>query len=232
MATTHPPTSRAPNRPPDLTAFTVAHRALRTDGARLAAATAGLGAGDTARAQALRRWYRGFEAELTGHHTMEDRLWFPVLAERVPTFAQHTDRIDREHHMVDDAVAGTRAALAHLVDDEASDPARRAAHDTACELSSLLDVHLGFEDADVLPLYLRHFTEDEYAEVEGRARRFLKVRHLPFTIPWLLGATTPAEREHILGRAPLAMKLIWYAGRRPYARLSTRALGHATQGVA
>ena len=104
MATTHPPThppnSRAPNRPPDLTAFTVAHRALRTDGARLAAATAGLGAGDTARAQALRRWYRGFEAELTGHHTMEDRLWFPLLAERVPTFAQHTDRIDREHHQV------------------------------------------------------------------------------------------------------------------------------------
>lgn len=232
MATTHPPTSRAPNRPPDLTAFTVAHRALRSDGARLAAATAGLGAGDTARARALQRWYRGFEAELTGHHRMEDHLWFPVLAERVPTFAQHVDRIDREHHLVDDAVAGARAALAHLVDDEAADPARRAAADAARELSSLLDLHLGFEDADVLPLYLRHFTEDEYAEVEDRARRSLDVRHLPFTVPWLLGATTPDERRRILGRAPLAMKLLWYGSRRRYARLSARALGTATRGVA
>ena len=232
MATTHPPNSRAPNPPPDLIAFTVAHRALRTDGARLATATAGLGAGDTARARALRRWYRGFEADLTGHHSMEDYLWFPVLAERVPTFAQHAERIDREHHLIDDAVAGARAALAHLVDDEASDPARRTAHDAARELSSLLDVHLGFEDTDVLPLYLRHFTDDEYAEVERRAGRFLEVRHLPFTVPQLLGAATPAERQRILGRAPLAMKLVWYASRRRHARLSARALGPAAQGVA
>jgi Hemerythrin HHE cation binding domain len=232
MATTHPPTSRAPNRPPDLTAFTVAHRALRTDGARLAAAAAGLGAGNTARAQALRRWYGGFEADLTGHHRMEDHLWFPVLAERVPTFAQHADRIDREHHMLDDAIAGARAALAHLVDGEASEPARRAAQDATCELSSLLDAHLGFEDADVLPLFLRHFTEDEYAEVERRAGRFLELRNLPFTVPQLLRAATPGERERILGRAPLAMKLVWFASRRRHARLSARALGSATRGVA
>jgi Hemerythrin HHE cation binding domain len=235
MAITHPPTtptSRAPNRPPDLTAFTVSHRALRTGGARLAAATAGLGTGDTARALALRRWYGGFEADLTGHHRMEDGLWFPVLAERVPTFAQHTDRINREHHMLDDAVTGARAALAHLVDDEDSDAARRAAHDAACELSSLLDIHLGFEDADVLPLYVRHFTEDEYAEVERRAVRFLEMRSLPFTVPQFLGAATPGERERILGRAPLAMKLVWYASRRRHARLSARALGPATRGVA
>ncbi|MGH2392158.1 MAG: hypothetical protein ACRDGH_01490, partial [Candidatus Limnocylindria bacterium] len=120
----------------------------------------------------------------------------------LPLISVRRDRIDREHHLIDDAVARARAALAHLVDDEASDPARRAPHDAACELSTLLDVHLGFEDADVLPLYLRHFTEDEYAEVEGRARRLLEVRRLPFTVPWLLGATTPAERERILGRAP------------------------------
>jgi hypothetical protein len=32
--------------------------------------------------------------------------------------------------------------------------------------------------------------------------------------------------------APLALKLLWYAGRRRHARLSTRALGPTTQGVA
>ena len=93
-------------------------------------------------------------------------MWFPVLAERVPTFAEHIDRIEREHHLLDDAPREVAAGLDHLVEAEATAASRAAAHDAACELSSLLDLHLRFEDADILPLYLRHFTEDEYAEIE------------------------------------------------------------------
>jgi hypothetical protein len=212
--------------------FTVVHRAMRRDGARLAAALDGLGEGDTARARSLRRWYGGYHGELHGHHALEDHLWFPVLAERVPTFAEHTDRIEREHHLLDDALRGVETALDRLVDSEATRAARQDAHDAACELSSLLDLHLGFEDADILPLYVRHFSEDEYAEVEREARRMIEARRLPFAVPWLLGATTPAERTRLLGQAPVALKLVWYATRRRHARLSARALGPATQGVA
>jgi hypothetical protein len=150
----------------------------------------------------------------------------------VPTFAEHTDRIEREHHLLDDALRGVGTALDRLVASEAAAGARRDAHDAACELSSLLDLHLGFEDDDVLPLYVRHFTEDEYAEVEARARKLLELRRLPFGVPWVVGATTPAERGRILESAPLALKLVWYASRRHHARLSARALGPATQGVA
>jgi hypothetical protein len=232
MATTHPPTERAPNRPPDLTLFTVIHRAMRRDGARLAAATAGVGVGDTARARALQRWYAGFHAELDGHHTIEDHLWFPVLADHVPTFAEHTDRIEREHHLLDDALRGVATALDRLVETGATAAARAAAHDTACELSSLLDLHLGFEDADILPLYVRHFTEDEYAELEERSRTFLEIRRLPFGVPWVMSATTPGERARVLDRAPLALKLVWHASRRHHARLSARAFGPAIQEVA
>jgi hypothetical protein len=231
MATTHPPTERAPNRPPDLTLFTVVHRAMRRDGARLAAALDGLGEGDTPRARGLRRWYGGYHGELHGHHALEDHLWFPVLAERVPTFAEHTDRIEREHHLLDDALRGVETALDRLVDSEATGAARQDAHDAACELSSLLDLHLGFEDADILPLYVRHFSDDEYAEVEREARRMIEARRLPFAVPWMLGAATPAERSRVLGSAPLALRLVWYAGRGRHARLSARALGPATPGV-
>lgn len=232
MATTHPPTERAPSRPPDLTVFTVVHRAMRRDGARLASALGGLGSGDTARARALRRWYGGYHGELDGHHALEDHLWFPVLAERVPTYAQHTDRIEREHHLLDDALRGVASALDRVVESEAAAPARRDAHDAACELTSLLDLHLGFEDADILPLYLRHFTEDEYGEIEARARTLLELRRLPFGVPWVMSATTPAERTRLLARAPLALKLVWYASRRRHARLSARVLGPASRGVA
>ncbi len=232
MATTHPPTERAPARPPDLTMFTVVHRAMRRDGARLAAALSGLGVADTSRARALRRWYGAYHVELDGHHALEDHLWFPVLSERVPTFAEHADRIEREHHLLDDALRGVAAALDHLVDADAAASARAAAHDAACELSSLLDLHLGFEDADVLPLYVRHFTEEEYDEVEQRARTLIELRRLPFAVPWIMGTATPAERARVLDRAPVAMKLLWYASRRRHARVVTRALGPATQGVA
>jgi Hemerythrin HHE cation binding domain len=205
---------------------------MRRDGARLAAALTGLRVGDTARARALRRWYGRYHAELDGHHTLEDHLWFPVLAARVPTFAEHTDRIEWEHHLLDDALRGVELALDRLVDSDASPDARGDSQDAARELSSLLDVHLGFEDADILPLYVRHFTPEDYAEVEAMARRLLEVRRLPFTVPWILAAATPAERTHVLDSAPLALKLIWYAGRRRHARLSARALGPVTQEVA
>jgi hypothetical protein len=205
---------------------------MRRDGTRLATATAGLGVGDTAHARALQRWYAGFRAELDGHHTIEDHLWFPVLSDRVPTFAEHADRLGREHHLLDDALRGVATALDHLVENEATSASRAAAHDAACELSSLLDEHLRFEDADILPLFVRHFTEDEYAEVEKRARALIEVRRLPFTVPWVMSATTPGERAQILARAPLALKLVWHASRRRHDRLSTRALGPVTKGVA
>jgi hypothetical protein len=239
MATTHRATTntttrpRAPGRPPDLTIFTVVHRAMRRDAARLAGAVTGLGDGDAARARALQRWYRGFRAELAEHHTIEDDLFFPVLAERVPTFAQHTDRIDREHHLLDDALSGVGVALDGLVHAGGSSAARGPARDATCELTDMLDAHLGFEDADVLPLYLRHFTEDEYGEVGRRASRMVDKRNLGFTVPWVVGAATPAERDRLFEQAPLAFKLLWYASRRRHARVSTRALGATTEpGVA
>ena len=187
--------------------------------------------GDTARARALRRWYGSYHAELDGHHPLEDDLWFPILAERVPTFAEDTDRIELEHHLMDDALRCVELPFDRFVDSDASSGAKAGAHDAAYELSSLLNVYLGFEDADILPQYLRRFTPEEYAEVEAQARRLLEVRRLPSTVPWILTAATPAKRTHILGSGPLALKLLWYAGRRN-ARLSTRALGPTTQGVA
>ena len=36
----------------------------------------------------------------------------------------------------------------------------------------------------------------------------------------------------LLGRAPVALKLVWYASRRRHARLSARALGPVARGVA
>lgn len=224
-------TQRAPNRPPDLTVFTLVHRAMRRDAGRLAMAASGLGDGDTGRARHLRRWYGAYDAELDAHHQLEDQLWFPVLAERVPTFAEHRERIAREHHLLDDALAGVGRALDRLSED-AGPSTRGDARDAARELRELLDAHLGFEDDDIVPLYLRHFTADDFVDVERRTRRMLDKRRAPFAVPWIMGAADAEERTRVLERAPLAFKLLWYAGRGRHARLSARALGPAVREVA
>lgn len=199
--------------------FTVLHRAMRHDAGRLAAAVAC--PGDRRRAAALSRWYRGYRAELTDHHRIEDEVFFPVLAARVPSFAAHRPRIDAEHHMLEDAIDAVGAALDGLAGD------RDRAVAATRELSDLLDRHLGFEDADVVPLYVRHFGADEYAEVNERALKLVSKVNLLFAVPWAMEAATEAERARVLGEVPLAFRLLWYASRRRHARLAERALGGA-----
>lgn len=230
MAPTH--TLPAAGRTPDLTALTLVHRALRRDAGRLVTALDGLGDGDTARARALRRWYGHYRAELNAHHQLEDDLWFPVVADRVPTFAAHTDRLAREHHVLEDAATALTARLDELAGDGKATltvgrPARRAARDAACELHEVLDEHLAFEDADIVPLITRHLSADDVAEVEARTRARLDRRQLPFLVPWMLSAATPAERTRMLAAAPWPLKLVWYASRRRHDRMTARALGRS-----
>lgn len=239
MATTHQRAPARQQRPPDLTVFTVLHRAMRSDAARLARAVATLGpAGGTderSRLTALSRWYRGYRAELAEHHLVEDELFFPVLAERVPSFAAHAERIERDHHLLDRALDDVGAALAGLAALDRP-PAGTEAHADAVaatrELHRLLENHLGFEDADVLPLYVRHFGAEEYAELSERAMKRVSKPTLVFTIPWAMAAATDDERARMLDEAPLAFRLLWYASRRRYHRLAGRALGTHTRTAA
>lgn len=156
----------------------------------------------------------------------------PALAERVPTFAAHADRVAREHRVVGAAASALAVRLDALAGDgAASASARRPAHDAACELREVLDDHLAFEDADIVPLIARHLTADEVAAVEARSRARLDRRQLPFAVPWLLGAATPAERERALAVTPWPLKLVWYASRRRHGRMTTRALGRPRHGT-
>ncbi|HEY8526495.1 MAG TPA: hemerythrin domain-containing protein [Acidimicrobiales bacterium] len=273
------PTQRSPARTPDTTMFTVLHRAMRRDAARLAAAVAT--PGDGRQLASLSRWYRGYRSALTEHHRIEDQVFFPVLAERVPSFAAHGPRLGAEHDLLEDALDVVQMALAALggepppgragpdagtdasanaggrasspardrapsggrgrrpARDPGHDPVRKWAVAATRELSDLLDRHLSFEDADVVPLYVRHFGADEYAEVERRALKLASTANLPFTVPWALTAATEAERSRLLGDAPLAFRLLWWASRRRYGRLADRALapagpgpgGHDTRGT-
>lgn len=227
-------TQRAPDQAPDLTLITVMHRAMRHDAARLAAAVAALdddpgpdhgGNGGIAQVRALRRWYTRFHRALVEHHTIEDELFFPALAERVPTFADHVRRLDDDHHRLDELLFAVAADLDRLAEGAGSPATHRAVVAATAELSDLLHHHLGFEDADVLPLFLRHFTAAEYRELDDRALKLADRSQFPFAVPWALAAADAAERQRLFQQAGLPFKLLWYATRGRYARLARRAFG-------
>ena len=212
---------------PDLTTFNVLHRAMRTDAARLAQAVADMDETDRVeRATALRRWYRGYMAELHDHHHIEDELFYPALRERVPGSGTMIDRIDVDHEHLSDLLDRTATLLDNLADP--SVPFRPIYADAVMVtdgLRALLDAHLGFEDDDVVPLFGVHFTKDQYDAIEQQAKKHINVTQLFFVIPWVMSCSSDAEQEQLFDGAPFIFKMIWYVSRGRYAKLDAAAFG-------
>lgn len=214
---------------PDLTFYRLAHRRMRQSSRELAAAVASLREDDRRQqGRHLVRWYAGFEGELHVHHTVEDTIFFPALFSEVPSLRGHLDRIEDEHHHLDELIADTRTALAALADPtRAFTDALDGAASTTAALAGLLDGHLDFEDAEILPLFTRHMDRDEYKALEDAAIGRPDLSQLRFTVPWVMAGADPDEQEHMLDSSPFVMKLVWIATRRGFAKLEAAALGAA-----
>ena len=126
------------------TAFLMSHHAFRRDIGCFSRALASFEASDRDRVEALRQEWKSFRGALHGHHEMEDTRVFPHLRGQRPELAAAIDRLSAEHHLIDPLLArGDQAFGDALQLDEA-----RA---VVAELSSLLDSHLAYEEAEVVP---------------------------------------------------------------------------------
>jgi hemerythrin-like domain-containing protein len=211
----------------DLTDYYVIHRALRIAPRRMAAAAGSLTPGDQTRATALGRYWHGYAGEVLVHHTVEDDVFFPKLAERVAVPADHLARVEVDHHHLDDLMGRCRTALDRLAATPAPPEAAEAGA-VLLELADHMDEHLAFEDSDLLPLFERHFTADEYKALHDAAVKLVGFgKQAAFTVPFVLHWATPAEQQALIGDAPLPFRLLWRATRRSHARLASRALGAA-----
>jgi hemerythrin-like domain-containing protein len=213
--------------PPDLSDYRVIHSCLRVAPHRMAAAVDGLAPGDRARAGALARYWRGFAGEVLVHHTIEDDIMFPRLVERVPVAAGLLDRVEGDHHRLDELMDEGRRALDRL----SSGPDAASAEVAATALRDLarhMDSHLDFEDEDLVPLFGRHFTGEEYAQLTERARKHIGLgRQAAFTVPFVAYWASPDDRDRLLGEAPLALRALYRLTRNGHARLARAALGAA-----
>jgi hemerythrin-like domain-containing protein len=214
---------------PDLTTYRLIHRSIRRSTARLTVAVGAVAEADRLeRGRQLARWYAGFEGELHIHHTVEDDFFFPALFERVPSLRGYLDRIDDEHHELAELIVATRLAIGALTDPSVPfAEAVAGASDRAGRLDGLMDRHLDFEDAEVLPLFTRHMDAADYDAVEQKAMATPKLGALRFTVPWMMANATADEQRFLLDSAPFMMKVLWMATRRGYDRLATAALGES-----
>ena len=163
---------------PDLIMYFQVHQAMRHSSAELHTALVGIADDDRRRAAAIARWYRGFAAELHTHHHIEDEIFFPALAARVPTFEHLGPDLDADHVHLAQVIDDLGRALDSLAGDEPWSQTRAEAVELAAELRDHLHTHLEVEDQDVIPLFERHFTVEEYvgAREAGRQGRLASRR--------------------------------------------------------
>jgi hemerythrin-like domain-containing protein len=197
---------------------------MRVADDQLVAGIAGIERGDRRRAAALLRWFDEYAGAMRLHLRVEDEIYFSALAARVPSYAECAPLMAADHEQVVHLLDHLRSTLAALAD--AGGRCRRLQGDALAQAGELRDVlaaHLDVEDADVLPLFGRHFGADEFEAIEAQALNRLSLRQLCFIVPWLATTVQPAVAARDLASAPRAIRFIWRVTRRRYARLAHRA---------
>lgn len=209
---------------PDLNSYYMIHAAMRRGAVRLSTALAAIEP-DAQRLRALRWYTDGVIDELHAHHTIEDDLFFPALAERVPAFVEYDAALAADHRHLTDVMSALRTAVHGLHDGHDWEEHRSRAVALSAELARFLDEHLRVEDDDILPLFARHFGAEEYHELDQQAIKRTGLRQLLFTVPWAVTTADREAAEHLLTTGPALLRIIWRLTRQRHSRLATLALG-------
>lgn len=202
----------------DVHDMVVVHRAFRREFDVVPGLVRRVPAGDLGRAAVVAAHLRLCLAGLHLHHTSEDDLLWPLLAERAAPSAELVRRMQDQHAAVEHAIGRIDAALGRW---EAE--ARPA---VGAELAELVDglredllVHLDEEEHAVLPLAARHLDQAEWAAIGQAGVAKMTRAQLPLMFGMVMEDATDEERREMLGVLPPPVRLLlrtW--GARHYRR--------------
>ena len=215
---------------PDLSFYFAIHQAQRDALGRYRDAVSTLTESERIdRGKALTRWAKGFVLELEEHHYVEDAFFFPSLRSKVASAGATIDGLEADHRHLDDLL-GRWPAIAEALADPGVPflDARAEATTFAEELHDFVRGHLAVEDQDLLPLFWRHYTAQDYDEVFQQAVKKGKKAGIWFVAPFSVDCWAEGpERDAFLASVPGILRLIHRVVRPSYDRLVAKALGPA-----
>jgi hemerythrin-like domain-containing protein len=208
----------------DTSDYVIIHRAIRSAGHALAEAARSVSIADRTRLQAFMKYWRGHTGEILSHHGIEDTIFFPALRQRSSQTAAVLDQLDHEHHRLDHLMEAAEVELGRVV----AGAAPTGAVDALRRLADLMDDHLDLEDREIVPQFVELFSADEYEALTKAAIKQTGInKQAAFTVPYIGYWATPAERELLLGQAPVPFRVLYLATRRRHGKLAALALGSA-----
>jgi hemerythrin HHE cation binding domain-containing protein len=219
---------------PDLTFYFAIHQAQRNALGRYLRAVSTLADAErSTRGKALARWAKGFRLELDEHHYVEDMFFFPSLRSRVPTAVTLVGGLESDHRHLDELLARWPAVAGALAEPGAPfAAAKRDAVALAQELHDFVHGHLDIEDQDVLPLFWRHYSAEEYDQVFAQAVKKGKKAGMWFVAPFSVDCfAVGPERDAFLASVPWVLRVLHRLVRPRYDRLLTAAFGAPAEAV-
>lgn len=186
-----PGQAASPPGPCDMSGMYLMHHAFRRDLRDLAAAARHTPLDDGATWRALgERWTR-FAHHLHEHHSVEDRVLWPLLLDRVDAAGDAAGRdvlaaMEAEHQQIDPLLE----QCAVLVEQMASAPDAGSRDQLVWVLGQtrdVLDEHLSHEERDAVLLVQRHVAGEEWEELERKEFRGRpSIGELRFQLPWMV----------------------------------------------
>ena len=195
------------------------HRLYRRGFASAPTLVGGVTAGDAAHAYAVGDHLALLSVSLHAHHEGEDERLWSALESRAPSCAVHVERM-KQHHAT---------MLVHLTALDVALPAWRASgRDPEAVLSALdgvnaaLDVHLGDEEATIVPVMETTLTQPEVDWFSEHGRQATPKGKTWASLGLILDAQ-PDGGSAFLGELPPPVRLLWrFVGSRNYARYRAR----------
>src|SRR5689334_9356964 len=221
----HVPAARPAPAEPDLSGFTLMHRALRSGTRMLAEAVDGIARDDVcdrARQRGITQFAVAVLTEVRAHLERTDAALYRLVVVSADEWADLTP-LSADHTELERLLRQAWSALPVFA--RCSSTGAPLLAPALAELADRLDAHLAAEEAIVFPRIRAHVTGAELERCRARLRAGTSTSRLRFLAPWLADQCHPAELRHVLAAADPRSRLLLALGQKRYAARRDAVLG-------